>query len=76
MRLLLLITGLALACTGCGPAGSNPDYGYGSSYQYGSSYPSSSGYSYGPYAHPAFPYSYSYPTDGYRYQYRSYTAPY
>jgi hypothetical protein len=77
MRRLLLIAGLALACSGCGPAGSNPDYGYGNNYQYGSSYPAGYGYSSGPYAHPSFPYyNQSNPPPGYQYQYRTYPAPY
>lgn len=48
MRRFLLITGLALACSGCAYG---PDYGYG----YGSSYPYGYGAGYG-YAYPSYGY--------------------
>ena len=66
MRRFLLITGLALACSGCATYGT-PDYGYG--YAYGSSYPSGYRY-YGAYGYPSYsylyqPYGYSAPYYGY-----------
>jgi len=55
MRRLLLVIGLALACSGCAAYGPNDYDGYG--YQYGSYNPPDYQFGYSTYGYPSYGYS-------------------